>query len=176
MALEIRPATTADVPVMAAIYGEAVRTTTASLETDAPDDAEMARRFAAREADGHPCLVAVIDGAVVGYAETRPYHHRAGYRLTAEDAIYLAPAAHRRGIGTALLHALVAEVEARGFRQLIAVIGDPEHAGSIGLHRKAGFEVVGTTPAVGLKFGRWIDVVFMQRPLGEGATTVPPGR
>jgi phosphinothricin acetyltransferase len=175
MAPVIRPGTLADVPAMAGIYGEAVRTMTVTFETEPPGDAEMARRFAAREAGGHPCLVAEIDGDVAGYAETRPYHHRAGYRFTAEDSIFLAPEARGHGIGTALLTALVAEAEARGFRQLIAVIGDADNAGSIALHRKVGFELVGTTRAVGVKFGRWIDVVIMQRALGEGATTLPSG-
>jgi L-amino acid N-acyltransferase YncA len=174
MALEIRPAQPADVPAMAAIYGAAVRTMTVTFETEPPGVAEMTRRFEAREAAGHPCLVAVGDGAVVGYAETRPYHHRPGYRFTAEDSIFLEPAAHGRGTGTALLRELVAQAEARGFRQLIAVIGDSANAASIRLHRKAGFELVGTTRAVGLKFGRWIDVVIMQRALGEGSSSLPP--
>jgi phosphinothricin acetyltransferase len=175
MALEIRPAEARDIPAIAAIYGEAVQTMTASFETEPPGVAEMTRRFEARADGGHPCFVAEVDGAVVGYAETRPFHHRHGYRFTAEDSIFLAPEARGHGIGTALLTALVGEAEARGFRQLIAVIGDADNAGSIALHRKLGFELVGTTRAVGVKFGRWIDVVIMQRALGEGATTLPSG-
>ena len=175
MALEIRPAEARDIPAIAAIYGEAVRTMTASFETEPPGVAEMRRRFEARADGGHPCFVAEVDGTVVGYAETRPFHHRHGYRFTAEDSIFLAPEARGQGIGTALMQALIGEAEARGFRQLIAVIGDPEHTGSIGLHRKAGFEQVGRTAAVGVKFGRWIDVVTMQRALGEGDATLPPG-
>jgi phosphinothricin acetyltransferase len=175
MALAIRPAEPGDIPAMAAVYGEAVRTMTVTFETEPPGVEEMTRRFAARAAGGHPCFVAELDGTVVGYAETRPYHHRHGYRFTAEDSIFLAPEARGHGIGTELLRTLVAEVEARGFRQLIAVIGDADNSGSIALHRKAGFELVGRTEAVGVKFGRWIDVVLMQRSLGEGARTLPPG-
>jgi L-amino acid N-acyltransferase YncA len=175
MALEIRTLARADIPVMAAIYGEAVRTLTATFETDPPDVAEMTRRFELREAGGYPGVAAVVDGAVLGYAETRAYHHRAGYRFTVEDSIFLAPEARGQGVGSALLAELVGRAEARGFRQMIAVIGDAENVGSVALHRKAGFRLVGTTEAVGIKFGRWIGVTIMQRALGEGSTTLPPG-
>lgn len=174
MALEIRPATAADLAVVTAIYGHAVLTGTATFETEPPDVAEMTRRFATREAGGYPSLAAVLDGAVVGYAEAHAYHHRAGYRFTVEDSIYLDPAAQGQGIGTRLLQALVGESEARGFRLMVAVIGDGNPA-SIGAHRKVGFEHAGRLGNVGVKFGGWVDVVFMQRALGEGATTVPPG-
>jgi L-amino acid N-acyltransferase YncA len=90
-----------------------------------------------------------------------------------EDSVYVAPQAHRRGVGRALLNHLINECEARGFRQLIAVIGDPQQGASIALHRAAGFRLVGTFEAVGFKFGRWLDTVQMQRPLGPGASTAP---
>jgi phosphinothricin acetyltransferase len=90
-----------------------------------------------------------------------------------EDSIYLASAVHRRGIGIQLLRRLIAESEARGYRQMIAVIGDSANAGSIGVHARAGFAMIGTHPTVGLKFGRWLDTVMMQLPLGPGSTTVP---
>ena len=90
-----------------------------------------------------------------------------------ENSIYLDPAFHRRGIGLVLLQRLIAECEARGFRQMIAVIGDSANAGSVGVHTRCGFEMIGTHPNVGLKFGRWLDTVMMQRDLGEGARTVP---
>ena len=90
-----------------------------------------------------------------------------------EDSIYVAPRSHRRGVGRALIERLIAEAEAAGFRQMIAVIGDSANAGSIELHRGAGFRMVGTFDNVGFKFGRWLDSVLMQRPLGAGATTDP---
>jgi L-amino acid N-acyltransferase YncA len=102
-----------------------------------------------------------------------PYRTRVAYRNTVEDSVYLDPQFHRRGIGRALLDRLVTESEARGYRQMVAVIGDSAQAGSIALHRAAGFRMIGTLEAVGHKFGRWIDTVLMQRPLGDGATTAP---
>jgi phosphinothricin acetyltransferase len=110
---------------------------------------------------------------VVGYACAGPYRPRPAYRFTVENSIYLAPASHRRGIGIQLLRRLIAECEARGHRQMIAVIGDSANAGSIGVHTRAGFTMIGTHPAVGLKFGRWLDTVMMQLALGAGDTTIP---
>jgi phosphinothricin acetyltransferase len=112
---------------------------------------------------------------VAGYAYAGPYRPRPAYRFTVENSIYLAPAIHRRGIGRQLLARLIGECEARGYRQMIAVIGDSANAGSIGVHTRAGFTMIGTHPAVGLKFGRWLDTVMMQLPLGEGSTTIPAG-
>ncbi len=93
--------------------------------------------------------------------------------LTVENSVYLQPAIHRRGIGLLLLQRLITECEARGYRQMIAVIGDSANAGSIGVHTRTGFQMIGTHPSVGFKFGRWLDTVMMQRALGEGATTLP---
>jgi len=122
---------------------------------------------------GYPYFVAVLDGRVVGYAYAGAYRPRPAYRFTVENSIYLQPAIHRRGIGLKLLQRLIVESEARGYRQMIAVIGDSANAGSIGVHIKTGFAMVGTHPNVGFKFGRWLDTVMMQRSLGEGAATVP---
>jgi phosphinothricin acetyltransferase len=169
----IRPATEADLPAITAIYDHAVRTGTATFELIPPDLAEMTRRFGALRDGGFPYLAAELDGAVVGYAYAGPYRPRPAYRFTVENSIYLAPASHRRGIGIQLLQRLIAECEARGYRQMIAVIGDSANAGSIGVHTRAGFQMIGTHPSVGLKFGRWLDTVMMQLALGEGDTTIP---
>jgi phosphinothricin acetyltransferase len=169
----IRSATPADLPAITAIYDQAVRFGTATFELTPPDLAEMTRRFETLTGAGFPYLVAVADRAIAGYAYAGPYRPRPAYRFTVENSIYLDPAAHRRGIGTALLGELVRQCEARGFRQMIAVIGDSANAGSIGLHRKAGFAPIGTLTDVGFKFGRWLDSVLMQRTLGDGGRTVP---
>ncbi len=172
-ALEIRPTAEADLPFITAIYGNAVRHGTATFELDPPDLAEMTRRYRALVDGGFPYLVAVLDGRVAGYAYAGAYRPRPAYRFTVENSIYLEPAIHGRGVGYQLLQRLIGESEARGYRQMIAVIGDSANAGSIGVHRKTGFEMVGTHPNVGLKFGRWLDTVMMQRALGPGSTTVP---
>src|SRR6266702_4734851 len=154
---EIRPATEADLPSITEIYTHAVLHGTATFELIPPDLAEMTRRFKVLMDDGFPYFVAVLEDPVAGYAYAGPYRPRPAYRFTVENSVYLQPAIHRRGIGL----------------QMIAVIGDSANAGSIGVHTKTGFQMIGTHPNVGLKFGRWLDTVMMQRALGEGATTVP---
>ena len=171
--LEIRPATVADLPSVTRIYEHAVRHGTATFELVPPDLAEMTRRFDALMDGGFPYLAALLEGSVVGYAYAGPYRPRPAYRFTVENSVYLEPAIHRRGIGLQLLQHLITECETRGFRQMIAVIGDSANAGSIGVHARCGFQMIGTHPSVGLKFGRWLDTVMMQLPLGDGATTVP---
>jgi len=171
--LEIRPTTVADLPSITEIYAQAVRVGTATFELVPPDLAEMTRRFRALTDGGFPYLVAVMDGDVAGYAYASSYRPRPAYRFTVENSVYLRPAIHRRGIGRQLLEQLIAECETRGFRQMIAVIGDSANAASVGVHAACGFEMIGTHPSVGLKFGRWLDTVMMQRELGEGASTVP---
>jgi L-amino acid N-acyltransferase YncA len=170
---EIRPATEADLRSITAIYEHAVRFGTATFELIPPDLAEMTRRYTALIDGGFPYFAAELDGRVVGYAYAGPYRPRPAYRFTVENSVYLDPAIHRRGIGLQLMEHLIAESDVRGFRQMIAVIGDSANAGSIGLHRRCGFQMIGTHPSVGLKFGRWLDTVMMQRTLGEGAATVP---
>jgi len=171
--LEIRPAVVADLPAITEIYEHAVRFGTATFELVPPDLAEMTRRFEAVVDGGFPYFVAALEGRAVGYAYAAPYRLRPAYRFTVEDSVYLQPAIHRRGIGRLLLQRLIAECEALGFRQMIAVVGDSANAASIGVHSKCGFEMIGTHPNVGFKFGRWLDIVMMQLALGEGATTVP---
>jgi len=171
--LHIRAATPADLPAITAIYDHAVRTGTATFEIDAPDLAEMTRRFEALNASGFPYLVACMDNVVAGYAYAGPYRPRPAYRFTIENSIYLDPRLHGQRIGTRLLQELIADCEARGFRQMIAVIGDSANGASIGVHSRAGFAMIGTHPNVGFKFGRWLDTVMMQRALGDGGTTLP---
>jgi phosphinothricin acetyltransferase len=173
--VEIRPATAADLPFITGIYEHAVRYGTATFELIPPDLAEMTRRFDALIDGGFPYFAASLDGRVVGYAYAGAYRPRPAYRFTVENSVYLQPAIHRRGIGLQLLQRLIAECEARGYRQMIAVIGDSANAGSIGVHAKCGFRMIGTHPNVGFKFGRWLDTVMMQRALGEGAATLPAG-
>jgi len=171
--LEIRPAVVADLPFITEIYAHEVRFGAATFELVSPDLAEMTRRFDALMDGGFPYFVAVLDGRVVGYAYAGPYRPRPAYRFTVENSLYLQPAIHRRGIGRQLLQRLISECAACGFRQMIAVIGDSANTASVGVHSRCGFQMIGTHPNVGLKFGRWLDTVMMQLALGEGASTVP---
>ena len=171
--LEIRPTTAADIPAVTGIYDQAVRFGTATFELIPPDLAEMTRRFEALVDGGFPYLVAAVEGRVIGYAYAGAYRPRPAYRFTVENSVYLEPTVHRRGVGLQLLQRLIAECEARGYRQMIAVIGDSANAGSIGVHTRCGFQMIGTHPSVGFKFGRWLDTVMMQLPLGEGGETLP---
>ncbi|WP_181705092.1 GNAT family N-acetyltransferase [Chthonobacter rhizosphaerae] len=171
----IRPATADDLPAITAIYADAVLHGTASWETEPPDEAEMGRRMRTVAEADHPYLAALDEaGRLLGYAYCGPYRPRAAYRWTVENSIYVDPSAHGRGVGRALLQGLVEESARRGFRQMMAVIGDSANAASIGLHRSLGFELVGIARAVGFKHGRWLDQVLMQRALGAGGGT-PPG-
>jgi len=170
---EIRPAAAADLPAITEIYDHAVRYGTATFELIPPDLPEMTRRFGVLMDGGFPYLVAALEGRVVGYAYAGAYRPRPAYRFTVENSVYLQPAIHRRGIGLQLLQRLITESEQRGFRQMIAVVGDSANAGSIGVHTKCGFQMIGTHSDVGFKFGRWLDTVMMQRALGDGGSTLP---
>jgi phosphinothricin acetyltransferase len=169
----VRAATAGDIPAITRIYGHAVKHGTASFELEPPDEAEMAHRMQTLLDGGYPYFVAETDGALAGYAYAGPYRPRPAYRFSVEDSIYIDPSAQRRGIGRVLLEHLIAECERRGFRQMVAVIGDSAQTASIELHRALGFRLVGTVENVGYKFDQWLDSVNMQRPLGRGATTKP---
>ena len=169
----VRPATPRDIPAITEIYGQAVREGTASFEIEIPDAVEMMQRYERLMAARYPYLVSELDGAILGYAYAGLYRARPAYRWTVEDSVYVDVSAQRRGVGRALLGRLIADSEARGFRQMIAVIGDSAQTASIELHRAAGFRMVGTFESVGHKFGRWLDSVMMQRALGPGAMTQP---
>ena len=170
----IRPATFADIPVITRFYAQAVRHGTASFELEPPDETEMAQRMKAVVEGQFPYLAAEIDGKVAGYAYASLYRTRPAYRFTVEDSVYIAPDMQRRGIGIALLKALIEACTARGYRQMIAVIGDSDQAASIGVHKACGFEPAGNLKSIGWKFGRWLDTPLMQLSLGPGASTQPP--
>lgn len=171
--LMIRSAASADIDAATRIYGHAVQFGTASFELNPPDEAEMTRRYRAIVDAGYPYLVAARENLVLGYAYATAYRSRPAYRWTVEDSVYVAPDAQGQGVGRALLDALIVESEHRGFRQMIAVIGDSAQTPSIELHRAAGFRLIGALEAVGFKHSRWLDTVLMQRPLGPGASIDP---
>lgn len=171
--MQIRDATSADLPAITRIYADSVRHGTASYELTPPDEAEMAQRMTAIASNGYPYLAADgDDGTLLGYAYASAFRTRPAYRWLVEDSIYLAPDARGRGVGSSLLEVLIARCEALGFRQMIAVIGGG-HPASIALHHKAGFSSAGMIRGSGHKQGRWLDTVFMQRSLGEGTATDP---
>ncbi|MEO6033479.1 MAG: N-acetyltransferase family protein [Burkholderiaceae bacterium] len=171
--LLIRPSTAEDLAAMTAIYAWDVRHGTGTFELDAPDAAEMAQRRDVVLAKELPWLVAEHEGVVAGFAYANHFRARRAYRFCLEDSIYLAADAQGHGVGRLLLAELLARSEAVGARQMLAVIGDAANLGSIGVHRTLGFEPVGVMKAVGWKLGRWLDVVLMQKHLGEGDATAP---
>jgi phosphinothricin acetyltransferase len=171
--MKIRPASLGDIEAIQAIYAHHVLTGLGTFEEVPPSAAEIAQRHAAVLSKGLPWLAAEVDGRVKGYAYAGPFRPRVAYRYTVEDSVYVAPDAMGRGLGKALLGAVIAECEAMGLRQMVAVIGDSGNAGSIGLHRACGFQFRTALQAVGFKFGRWVDVVWMQRALGPGAESEP---
>lgn len=162
----VRDATPDDVQAIAGIYAHHVLHGTGSFEEEPPSHDTMMARYRAVADRGLPWLVAEVEGAVAGYSYARPYHERSAYRFTLEDAVYIAPGRVRGGVGRALLTQVLARCSAGGYRQMIAIIGDTQNYGSIGLHRSMGFRHVGTLDRVGLKFGRWLDSVIMQKDLG----------
>jgi phosphinothricin acetyltransferase len=170
----IRPSVVPDLPAITSIYAWNVLHGTGTFELEAPDLAEMTRRREDVLSKGLPWLVAEQDGEVLGYAYANHFRPRKAYRFCLEDSIYLADAARGKGLGKLLLAELMAQSEALGARQMLAVIGDSANAGSIGVHRSLGFEHTGLLKAAGWKFGEWRDVVIMQKSLGDGAAT-PPG-
>jgi phosphinothricin acetyltransferase len=162
----IRAATRGDAAAIAAIYAPQVLTGTASFETEAPTEADMAARIDKVITAGWPWLVVEDDGAILGYAYAAQFRDRAAYAQTCENSVYVAAAAHRRGVGSALLAALGDAAREAGFREMIAVIGDGSgNIASRRLHAACGFRDVGLLTNVGRKFGRWLDVAYMQKTL-----------
>jgi phosphinothricin acetyltransferase len=173
--MQIRDATAADVPVLTAIYAHHVLHGTGTFEEEPPDQAEIADRLARVQQRGWAWLVAEDEhGAVIGYAYYTQFRDRQAYRHCAENAIYIRDDVRGQGVGKALVQALLDRATAAGFRQMIAVIGDSENVGSIGLHVSLGFRQAGVLKSAGIKFGRWVDVVMMQHALGEGDRSLPP--
>lgn len=169
----VRDATEADMAGVRAIYVEAVLHGLASFEEVPPSLDDMLARRAKVLGQGLPWLVAEMGGRIAGYAYASSYRERSGYRYTIEDSVYVATDMQGRGVGRALLAALLARCNVGPWRQMIAVIGDSENRGSIALHESLGFRMVGTLQAVGFKLGRWVDSIYMQIPLGEGGDTLP---
>ncbi len=171
----IRDVADGDREAVREIYSHHVLEGLASFEEVPPDVAEITRRRDALLEQGYPYRVAVQDGRVKGYAYASSYRPRPVYRHTVENSVYVDAMAHRQGIGRKLLEDLIEKCTAMGYRQMIAIIGDSANQPSIGLHAEQGFEVTGTLPSVGFKFGRWVDSVIMRRPLGDGDETLPDG-
>ena len=167
--LLIRACLPEDIPTLTRLYAWHVENGTGTFDLDAPDSRQMAARLQGAYHQGWPWLVAGRAGEAIGYACAQPFRPRAAFRHCVEDSVYLAPDCQRQGVGQLLLAELIAQCEARGATQMIAVIGDAANAGSIGLHRALGFEPAGQLSAVGSRFERWLDVVLMQRRLGSGA-------
>lgn len=165
--MRIRECIDADYASIAAIYAHEVATGIATFELDPPSEAEMRQRGQTLIAAGYPYFVAEQDGQVLGYAYAGPFRTRPAYRATCENSVYIAPAAHRTGVGRALMQQLLATCTERGYRQMIAGVSAGET--SIKFHEALGFRKIGHFESVGFKFGRWIDVVFLQRALGAGA-------
>ena len=169
----IRHSRDEDVAAITAIYNHHVLHGTGTFEIDPPSAADMAARRADVLGKGLPYLVVEEEGQVLGFAYGNWFKPRPAYRFSAENSIYLAPGVAGRGLGRLLLDALCTQAEAAGVRKLIAVIGDSANAGSIGVHRAAGFTHLGLVKSCGWKFDRWLDIVLMEKPLGAGDTTAP---
>jgi phosphinothricin acetyltransferase len=169
----IRPSTDHDVPAITRIYAHHVLHGTGTFETTPPTENDMATRRADVLSKGLPWLVLEDGGQVIGFAYGNWFKPRPAYRFSVEDSIYLAPEAAGKGLGRALLAELLAKLQAGGVRKVMAVIGDSANAGSVGVHTALGFERVGIVKSCGWKFDRWLDIVLMEKTLGEGDSTRP---
>jgi L-amino acid N-acyltransferase YncA len=163
----------ADIAAITAVYEHAVLKGLATFELIPPDIEEMSARYLAIVSAGYPYLVAVVDGAVIGYAHATAYRPRPAYAATIENSVYVHEDFQGRSMGLALMQRLIVDCATRGFRQMIAVIGDSANHGSIRLHEKLGFRFAGLQKSVGWKRGRWLDTVTMQLSLGDGDVTPP---
>ncbi|MBO0711675.1 MAG: N-acetyltransferase [Acetobacteraceae bacterium] len=171
--MQIRAATLADMPEIQSIYAHHVLTGTGTFEEEPPSVEDMTVRFTSGSDRGFVWLVATDATGVLGYAYYTQFRDRSAYRYAAENSVYVRQDVRGQGVGKALVAALLERAQAGGFRQMIAVIGDSQNTGSIGVHASLGFRIVGTLHAAGIKFGRWIDIVFMQKALGPGNANIP---
>jgi L-amino acid N-acyltransferase YncA len=171
--MEIRAATDSDVPDIQAIYAHHVLHGTGTFEEEPPSVEETMARYRKVVDNGHVWLVATDATGVLGYGYYAPFRERSAYRFAVEDSIYVREDVRGQGVGKMLVTRLIELATAAGLRQMIAVIGDSENVGSIGVHASLGFHMIGTMKSAGLKFGRWLDVVTMQRSLGKGDSTLP---
>jgi L-amino acid N-acyltransferase YncA len=171
--MRVRPAVPQDLPAIQAIYAHHVMHGLASFEEVPPALEEMRRRFDDITGKGFPYLVAEEKGEILGYGYCSLYRTRSAYRHTLEDSIYVKQGQQGKGVGKAVLKELIALCTALNYRQIIAVIGDSANAGSIKLHASLGFVRCGLLRSTGFKFGRWVDSVYMQLPLGAGDSTKP---
>jgi phosphinothricin acetyltransferase len=171
--MQIREAVESDLPEIQAIYAHHVLTGTGTFDEAPPSIEEMTAKFRKVRAEGGCWLVAMDATGVLGYAYYAQFRDRSAYRYCVEDSIYVREDVRGQGVGKALVARLIEDATAGGKRQMIAVIGDSDNVGSIGVHASLGFHMVGTMRSVGIKFGRWVDVVTMQRPLGRGDTNLP---
>jgi phosphinothricin acetyltransferase len=164
----VRDAGEADMVAVRGIYAHYVLNSLVTFEEAPPALEEMVARRLKSVGIGMPYLVAEADGQIFGFAYAAPYHTRPAYRFTVEDSVYVADGMSGRGIGSALLGEVISRCERGPWRQMLAIVGDSANAASIALHRRFGFELVGTLRAVGFKFGRWVDTPLLQRALGPG--------
>ena len=171
--MDIRPATHADLPEIQSIYAHHVLNGAGTFEEVPPSVEEVQARFEAIAGRGWSYIVATDATGVLGYAYFSQMRDRSAYRYTAENSIYVRDDVRGQGVGKALVAQLLKDAEGAGFRQMVAVIGDSENVGSIGVHSSLGFQRAGLLRASGLKFGRWVDTVYMQRHLGRGDADVP---
>jgi L-amino acid N-acyltransferase YncA len=171
--MDIRNATPADIPDIQAIYAHHVLHGTGTFEEDPPSVEEMTERFHKVTERGWSWLVGTDATGVLGYAYYTQFRDRSAYRYCVENSIYVRDDVRGQGVGKGLVQRLIDEATENGFRQMIAVIGDSENVGSIGVHASLGFQHTGILRASGIKFGRWLDVVYMQRALGKGDSDIP---
>jgi L-amino acid N-acyltransferase YncA len=177
--IDLRPARPADFQAITDIYAYNVLHGTGTFALEPPPESEMRAKWLEVSEMGLPYIVALLDGKIAGYAYASPFRARPGYRYGVEDSLYVGQEFQGKGIGKAMLERLINDCTRRNFYTMIAVIGDGENAASIGVHKSCGFEVTGTLPCSGYKFGRWLDVVFMTRtlrpkenpPIGDGWMT-----
>jgi phosphinothricin acetyltransferase len=171
--MDIDPARSADLPEIQGIYAHHVLHGTGTFEEVPPSIEEMTRRYEAGIIANHDWLVARDATGVLGFGYYGPFRHRSAYDYTVEDSVYVREDVRGQGVGKAVVADLLHRATLRGYRQMLALIGDSENIGSIGVHASLGFMRAGVLRATGIKFGRWLDVVIMQKSLGLGDASLP---